>query len=94
MSKVYVVYGNTGVYDDANSWPVKAFTSKEKMDIFLEELLKRAEKFNEKLEMFSAKHNFLKREEFLIEVRELDRFCWSDYTGIRYTWDEVDLDVS
>lgn len=86
VTKVFVVRGYTGEYEDYREWPVKAFT--EKSD---------AENFMLLLKKEIADRGFDNREEFdRPDGREdfkhpLDADCCIDYTGAGYRIEEVKL---
>jgi hypothetical protein len=82
MSKIYVVFGQTGEYSDFNDWPVKAFRSESKAADLV--VLATARANSLLVEYNDRRYNIPEG------ANEYDPYMQMDYTGTSYRYIEVD----
>ena len=83
MSKVYVIIGQTGQYDDYREWNVIAFKHKTKANNYLKLVQDKADEIYEKQR---NRYSFNERD------NEYDPRMSMDYNGTKYTIEELKLE--
>lgn len=85
---IYIVYGFSGQYEDAEQWNVKAFLDEKNAEIFCKKLNDFLLK--NKLNLQSP-YEFLKNEQTDNFTHPLDNRCSLSYTGAQYNITKVEL---
>ena len=82
-TKIYIVKGNTGSFEDRIDWLVIAFKSKKKADDYARKCKIEAKKIYKKTKEYSFSSH---------AKNPLDAKMLMDYTGTFYTTEEIDLE--
>ena len=86
--KVYIVEGQTGEYSDYRNWPVKAFQDEQKAKAFTETLNAKAQA----LGIATTGCHWAESQKIVPQMQELDPGVSIDYTGVSYSFYELDLE--
>ena len=93
MKTIYIVYGETGEYEDWNNWEVVAFTKKHDAEVFAKVLQRQADNWREQLISGKCKDmSYELRNVFMKSIVFLDPdFQYNNDTGTKYGVFELDL---
>jgi hypothetical protein len=87
--KIYVVEGCTGEYDDYCNWPVKAFREEDNAKAFEAALNNKAKELGISTKGTSWDK---KGQAIVAEMQKLDARVSVDYTGVQYSFYELELE--
>lgn len=88
MTKIYLVKGFTGEYEDSFDWVAKAFKTRAEAKEYHDSLLKIIRLHNVNS---NDGQDYEVREELEADLSELDPKCRIDYNGVYYEIEEIQL---
>lgn len=98
MKKIYIVFGESGEYEDYSDWMVRAFSSEEKANILRDRLNQLARQCGVYRQHVYRQHELnltwgmRETAEEIFRTPGNDPRCRIDYTGVNYIVADLDLE--